>query len=203
MERRESSLGMPFISISMGMVTSRSISSAACPGHCVMISTCGGREIRVGVDGQLLEGHRAPDHEGERGDHDQESLPQGEGDKFRDHSICALLNAVGELEEEAAIGHDGFPVLQAAGDGDQSVLLAGRWQPGAARTFRAPSARRRWARSYRRAARRKPAPRGVALRIRCESRRRRTCPSSACRRDSAVTMRTGVVRVLGSRKEPM
>ena len=34
--------GTPFISISVGSVTSRSISSAACPGHCVMISTIGG-----------------------------------------------------------------------------------------------------------------------------------------------------------------
>ena len=34
--------GTPFISTSIGSVTSRSISSAAWPGHCVMTSTIGG-----------------------------------------------------------------------------------------------------------------------------------------------------------------
>ena len=42
MERCTSSFGTPFISISVGSVTNRSISSAAWPGHCVMISTMGG-----------------------------------------------------------------------------------------------------------------------------------------------------------------
>ena len=36
------SLGMPFISRSIGTVISRSTSSAAWPGHWVMISTIGG-----------------------------------------------------------------------------------------------------------------------------------------------------------------
>jgi hypothetical protein len=34
--------GTPFISSSSGSVTSRSTSSAAWSGHCVMITTCGG-----------------------------------------------------------------------------------------------------------------------------------------------------------------
>ena len=42
MDRNASIFGMPFISTSRGMEMRRSISSAACPGHCVMISTCGG-----------------------------------------------------------------------------------------------------------------------------------------------------------------
>ena len=36
------SFGRPFISSSVGTVISRSTSSAAWPGHCVMISTRGG-----------------------------------------------------------------------------------------------------------------------------------------------------------------
>ena len=41
-DRSASSLGMPFISTSSGIVIRRSTSSAACPGHCVTIWTLGG-----------------------------------------------------------------------------------------------------------------------------------------------------------------
>ena len=41
-ERTTFTRSTPFISVSIGTVTSRSTSSAALPGHCVMISTIGG-----------------------------------------------------------------------------------------------------------------------------------------------------------------
>ena len=41
-ERITAIFGTPFISTSVGIVTRRSISSAACPGHWVMTSTIGG-----------------------------------------------------------------------------------------------------------------------------------------------------------------
>jgi hypothetical protein len=44
--------GMPFMPISIGTVMSRSTSSAACPGHCVMISTMGGDKIGIGIHRQ-------------------------------------------------------------------------------------------------------------------------------------------------------
>ena len=57
MERSESSRGMPFISISSGMVTSRSTSSEACPGHWVMISTCGGERSGYASMGSFWKDH--------------------------------------------------------------------------------------------------------------------------------------------------
>ena len=195
---------MPFISISSGMVTSRSISSAAWPGHCVMSTTCVRREVRICVDGQFLERHGAPDHERDGTDDDQKTLLQGEGDEFRDHSICALLDAAGELQEEAAIGNDGLA----------RRVVRWRWR----------SVRSAGRRSQRWRCENFPGSRlhvddrfvlivvehggnrhhdGIALRIPYESRRQRTYLSSSTPPGLRVTMRTGVVRVLGSRKEPI
>ena len=62
------------------------------------------REIRIRVDGQILEGPGAPGHQGQRRDHDHERLLEREGDKSGDHTVCALLDTVRELDEEAAVG---------------------------------------------------------------------------------------------------
>ena len=85
------------------------------------------RKIRIGVDGQLLEGPRAPAHQGQGGDDDQEGLLEGEGDESGDHTIWPLLDTVGELHEEAAVGQHALALLQAAGDRDHAVLLRARW----------------------------------------------------------------------------
>ena len=94
MERSESSRGMPFISISIGIVTSRSISSGAWPGHCVIELHVRRREIRIGVNRQFAEGVRAPQHERQRRHDNHERLFECEGDNAGDHIIrpyCILF----------------------------------------------------------------------------------------------------------------
>ena len=49
-ERTTRRFGMPFIATSTGTVISRSTSSDARPGHCVMTSTIGGDEVGIGID---------------------------------------------------------------------------------------------------------------------------------------------------------
>src|ERR1022692_3741944 len=132
MERSVSSRGMPLSSISSGMVTRRSISSGAWPGHWVMSSTCGGmagplgdeldvrgREIRIGVDGELLERPGTPHHHGEGRHQDQEGLFERKRNQSGDHG-SALLDTGGELHKEAAIGQHVLAFLQSGGDGDHA-----------------------------------------------------------------------------------
>src|ERR1019366_8590752 len=60
----------------------------------------GGGEIRVSVDGQFLERHRAPEHKRKRSDDDEEPLLQGEGDKFRDR-LEMVHKGLGEMQSLA------------------------------------------------------------------------------------------------------
>ncbi len=57
MERCVVSCGTPFISRSTGTVMSRSTSSAACPGHWVMISTIGGERSGYASIGKRCSAH--------------------------------------------------------------------------------------------------------------------------------------------------
>ena len=61
----------------------RSTSSAAWPGHCVTICTLRRRQIRVGVDRQVLERHDAPDREADHRHHDDEPLRESAKETMR------------------------------------------------------------------------------------------------------------------------
>src|SRR5215467_12835800 len=117
-ERSDSSRGIPFISISSGMVTRRSISSEAWPGHCVINSTCGGDKSGYASIGSFW----------------KEMTPQAiraraamittngcRRAKETRRPIMGLLGTVGELEEQAAAGDYDISGLEPAGNRDQAI----------------------------------------------------------------------------------
>ena len=85
--------GIPFISSSSGSETRRSTSSAAWPGHCVMISTERRRKIGIGVHRHPLERDDSPDGD-EPGQHQhEEALPQCRLDDSMDHSEAVTYHS--------------------------------------------------------------------------------------------------------------
>ncbi len=80
------------------------------------------REIGIGVDRQFAERDGALDHQRERRDDDHEPLLEREANQACDHAV-SLFGRIGELQEEAPFGDHRFALLQPAGDGDQLVLL--------------------------------------------------------------------------------
>ena len=81
--------GIPARPISSGMVTYRSVSSALQPGGWAMTSTSGGTGIRVGLDGQLLEGKNPGDEEDCRQDEDEYPVSEGYFDEASDYFLCS------------------------------------------------------------------------------------------------------------------
>src|SRR5208282_2567974 len=114
---------MPFISISSGIVTRRSISSAAWPGHWVMISTWGGERSGYASIGRFWN-ENAPQTR-----RANEAMTMRNPCRRANETSLAIIpsepssDVVGELEEEAAIGHDVFAIPQSAGNLDHPVLL--------------------------------------------------------------------------------
>ncbi len=102
-------------------MVSRSTSSAACPGHCVINSTIGGDKIRIRIHRHLAERPGSGDDHQSREHQDEEALLQGELNDAMDHRGSGkrsplLLQRILELQEQAAISGNVFAFLQAAGD---------------------------------------------------------------------------------------
>ena len=175
---------MPFISTSSGIVIWRSTSSAAWPGHCVTIWTCGGERSGIGVDRQVLERDDAPDRQADHRDEDDEALRRGR--RRRCGRSCAAPSP-GSCWRTAGRGCPAtttwspslrpstISIWSCCWRADRDLAL--RELPGArpARRRTGSSARRRAPTSSAR-----PAPRACALSV--DRRRRGTDPSSAARR---------------------
>ena len=84
---------MPFISTSSGIVICRSTSSAAWPGHCVTICTCGGDRSGYASIGRFWNDDDAPDREAEHRDDDHEALRQRERDDAVNHEVLGGIRA--------------------------------------------------------------------------------------------------------------
>ena len=75
---------MPLTTISIGMVTCCSTSSAARPGHCVTISHVVVGDVRIRFHGQIVKRDYAPDHQQDGRGQNQETVVQGEIDDLRE-----------------------------------------------------------------------------------------------------------------------